>query len=79
MKAHTVLAGVALAAAASFAWAKLPPPLPADPAQAAQAKQKADEAAKKDAALLGKYQDKAAANYRKNKGVRGPAPKVGGK
>ena len=35
----------------------------------------ADEAAKKDAVLLGKYQDKAVTNYRKNKGIRGPAPK----
>jgi TRAP-type C4-dicarboxylate transport system substrate-binding protein len=53
----------------SAAWAKLPAPAPEAVAKAAEAKQKADEAAKKDAALLAKSQDKTVANYRKNKGA----------
>ena len=78
MNIRIVIMTVAMAATAGAVWAKLPAP-PADPAKAAEAKTKADEAAKKDADLLAKYQDKAVANYRKNKGLRGPAPKVGGK
>jgi hypothetical protein len=73
-----LMMSVAMAATAGAVWAKLPA-APVDPAKAAEAKAKADEAAKKDAELLGKYQDRAAANYRKNKGIKGPAPKVGGK
>lgn len=53
----------------SAAWAKLPPPAPEAAAKAAEAKQKADEAAKKDAALLAKAQDKTVADYKKNKGA----------
>jgi hypothetical protein len=53
----------------SVAWAKLPPPPPDAAAKAAEAKQKADDAAKKDAADLGKAQDKAVANYKRNKGA----------
>jgi hypothetical protein len=61
---------VALALAmAGAAWAKLPAPSPEAAAKAAEAKQKADEAAKKDADLLTKYQDKAVANYKKNRGA----------
>ncbi len=41
-------------------------------AKAAETKAKADDAAKKDAVQLGKAQDKAAANYRKNKGIKSP-------
>lgn len=78
MNIRVVIMTVAMAATAGAVWAKLPA-VPADPAKAAEAKAKADEAAKKDADLLAKYQDKAVANYRKNKGLRGPAPKVGGK
>ena len=78
MNIRIVIMTVAMAAAAGAVWAKLPA-APADPAKAAEAKAKADEAAKKDADLLAKYQDKAVTNYRKNKGLRGPAPKVGGK
>jgi hypothetical protein len=78
MNIRIVIMTVAMAATAGAVWAKLPAP-PADPAKAAEAKAKADEAAKKDADLLAKYQDKAVVNYRKNKGLRGPAPKVGGK
>jgi hypothetical protein len=78
MNVRILIMAVIMAATAGVVWAKLPA-APADPAKAAEAKAKADEAAKKDADLLGKYQDKAVANYRKNKGIRGPAPKVGGK
>jgi hypothetical protein len=77
MNIRAVIMTVAMAATAGAVWAKLPA-APADPAKAAEAKAKSDEAAKKDADLLAKYQDKAAANYRKNKGIRGPVPKVGG-
>ena len=78
MNFRILLMSVAMAATAGAVWAKLPA-APADPAKAAEAKAKADEAAKKDADLLGKYQDKAVANYRKNKGIRGPASMAGKK
>jgi hypothetical protein len=74
MALRSVLAIIFFAAVSGAAWAKLPPAPPVDPAKAADTKKLADEAAKKDADLLGKYQDKAAANYRKNKGIKGPAP-----
>src|SRR5207247_6594 len=73
MDFRILMMSVAMAATAGPVWAKLPA-APADPVKAAEAKAKADEAAKKDAVLLGKSQDKAVANYRKNKGIRGPAP-----
>jgi len=68
MNFRVLIISVAMAAAAGAVWAKLPA---ADPAKAAEAKKKADDAAKKDADMLGKAQDRAAANYRKNKGIRG--------
>jgi len=74
MNVRILIMSVAMAASAGAVWAKLPA-APADQAKAAEAKAKADEAAKKDADLLGKYQDKAVSNYRKNKGIRGPVPK----
>jgi hypothetical protein len=75
MDIRTVIMTVAMAATAGAVWAKLPPAPPADPAKAAEAKKAADDAAKKEADLLGKYQDKAVMNYRKNKGIKGaPAP-----
>jgi hypothetical protein len=77
MNFRILMMSVAMAAAAGAVWAKLPA-APADPAKAAEAKAKADEAAKKDADLLGKYQDKAVSSYRKNKGIKGPLPKMGG-
>ncbi len=70
MNFRVLIISVAMAATAGAVWAKLPA-APADPAKAAEAKKKADDAAKKDADLLGKAQDRAAANYRKNKGIRG--------
>ena len=54
---------------AGAAWAKLPAPTPEAAAKAAEAKQKADDTAKKDVADLAKYQDKAVANYKKNRGA----------
>ena len=70
MNFRTVIMTVVMAAAAGAVWAKLPPAPPADPAKAAEAKEKADAAAKKDADDLGKAQDRAVANYRKNKGIK---------
>ena len=66
-----VLLAVAMTAAAGTVWAKLPAPPPmtgeqkakADAAAAAKA-----EAAKKEATLLTKYQDRAADNYKKGQG-----------
>jgi len=79
MNFRILLMSVAMAATAGAVWAKLPPAPPADPAKAAEAKKVADDAAKKDADLLGKAQDRAVANYRKNKGIRGPASMAGKK
>ena len=78
MNFRILMMSVVMAVTAGVVWAKLPA-APADPAKAAEAKAKADEAAKKDADLLSKYQDKAVTNYRKNKGIRGPAPMAGKK
>jgi hypothetical protein len=70
MNVRILIMTVVMTAAAGAVWAKLPAAPAADPAKAAEAKAKADEAAKKDAELLGKSQDRAAANYRKNKGIK---------
>jgi hypothetical protein len=78
MNVRILIMTVAMTATAGAVWAKLPA-APADPAKAAEAKAKADDAAKKDAGLLGKYQDKAVTNYRKNKGIRAPASMAGKK
>jgi len=56
-------AGMLALAFVSPALAKLPPPPPPDPAKAEEAKQKAADAAKKDAELMAKYTDLAVANY----------------
>jgi hypothetical protein len=53
----------------SVAVAKLPAPPPMDPAKAADAKQKAVEAAKKQAEALAKAQDRVVERYRKEKGA----------
>jgi len=79
MNFRILMMSVAMAATAGVVWAKLPPAPPADPAKAAEAKKVADDAAKKDADLLGKAQDRAVANYRKNKGIRAPASMAGKK
>jgi len=65
MKMRILLAACVFASAANAVWAKLPPSAPVDPKVAAEAKQKADDAAKKDGELLSKAQDRAAANYKK--------------
>jgi len=78
MNVRILIMTVVMTATAGAVWAKLPA-APADPAKAAEAKAKADDAAKKDAELLGKYQDKAVTNYRKNKGIRAPASMAGKK
>ena len=79
MNVRILIMTIAMAATAGAVWAKLPPAAPADPAKAAEAKAKADDAAKKDAEMLGKSQDKAVSNYRKNKGIRAPSASTAGK
>ena len=79
MDVRILIMTVAMAAVTGAVWAKLPLAPPADPAKAAEGKKVADDAAKKDADLLGKAQDRAVANYRKNKGIRGPASMAGKK
>lgn len=65
--ALTVGAGLALGAFAAHS--KLPaPPAKSDAEKSAEA-EKAKLAAAKEAELLGKYQDSAVANYKKNKGI----------
>jgi len=76
MNVRILIMSVAMAATAGTVWAKLPPLSDEAKAKAAEAKVKADDAAKKDAEQLGKSQDKAAANYRKNKGIRGAPPSM---
>jgi len=72
MNIRILIMSIAMAATAGAVWAKLPA-APADPAKA-EAKAKADAAAKqKDGESLGKAQDRAVANYRKNKGIKAPA------
>ena len=66
---------IALALLAGTAWAKLPvaPMTDEQKAKAEETKAKAAEAAKKEATLLAKYQDKAADNYKKGKAKGGAA------
>jgi hypothetical protein len=78
MNVRILIMSIAMAVTAGAVWAKLPAPK-ADPAKA-EAKAKADAAAKqKDAESLGKAQDRAVANYRKNKGIKAPASMAGKK
>jgi hypothetical protein len=78
MNIRILIMSIAMAATAGAVWAKLPA-APADPAKA-EAKAKADAAAKqKDAESLGKAQDRAVANYRRNKGIKAPASMAGKK
>ena len=79
MNVRILIMSLAMAATAGTVWAKLPAPSEEAKAKAAEAKAKADDAAKKDAVQLGKSQDKAVANYRKNKGIRSPASMAGKK
>ena len=78
MKRLISMAAIALSLVSGAAWAKLPAPAPMTDEQKAKAdaaKAAAADAAKKDAALLAKYQDKAADNYKKGQGkAKGAAP-----
>jgi len=64
--------GVPLLSGGSL-WAKLPPPTEEQKAAAAAKAAKAAEAAKKDAELLGKYQDRVADKYKKSPAAKGKA------
>jgi hypothetical protein len=79
MNFRILIMSVAMAVTAGTVWAKLPPLSDEAKAKAVEAKAKADDAAKKDAEQLGKAQDRAAANYRKNKGIKAPAAMAGKK
>ena len=71
MMKRLALTTIAIALIAGTAWAKLPAPAPMTDEQKAMAeakKAKDADAAKKDAELLAKYQDKAADNYKKGQG-----------
>ena len=66
-KIGMTVAALLASGAFGLASAKLPaPPPPTDEqkAKAAEVKLKADEAAKREADLLGKYQDRAVANFK---------------
>ena len=63
------LAGGVMIGAIAASHAKLPPPPAKSDAEKAAEATKAAAAKAKDAELLGKAQDKAAANYKKNKGI----------
>jgi hypothetical protein len=78
MNVRILIMTAAMAATAGTVWAKLPP-AKVDPAQA-EAKAKAEASQKqKDADELSKAQDRAVANYRKNKGIKSPASASGKK
>ena len=63
------LAGGLLIGAIAASHAKLPPPPPKSDAEKAAEADKAAAAKAKDAELNSKAQDKAVANYKKNKGI----------
>lgn len=65
-----VAAGIALG---GIAQAKLPPPPPKSDAEKAAEAAKAAAAKAKDAELLDKYNERAVANYKKNKGASAAA------
>jgi hypothetical protein len=73
MNFRILIMSAAMAATAGTVWAKLPPMSDDAKAKLAEAKAKADEAAKKESGYLAKAQDKAVTNYRKNKGIKTPA------
>jgi hypothetical protein len=70
MNIRIVIMTVVMAAGAGTVWAKLPPAPAADPAKAAADAKKKAEGEKKAAETLSKAQDRAAANYRKNKAAK---------
>jgi hypothetical protein len=65
-KALTVLAAGIMAGAFAASYAKLPPPPAKTDAEKAAEAEKAAATKAKDAADLGKAQDRAVANYKKN-------------
>lgn len=67
-----LLACVAAGTIAGAAFAKLPPAPPMSDEAKAEKAAKDKASAEKEAELLGKYQDKAAANYKKSKGIADP-------
>ena len=69
--ALTLAAGLGIGSLAAVQ-AKLPPAPPKSDAEKAAEADKAAAAKAKDAEQLGKYQDKAVANYKKNKGIADP-------
>jgi hypothetical protein len=69
------LAGGLLIGAIAASHAKLPPPPPKSDAEKAAEADKAAAAKAKDAELNSKAQDKAVANYKKNKGIAMDTPK----
>lgn len=68
-KVLLALVGGAMIGVFAVAHAKLPAPPPKSDAEKAAEAASAAAAKAKDADLLGKAQDRAAANYKKNKGV----------
>jgi Ni/Co efflux regulator RcnB len=67
-----LVACLAAGSIAGAAFAKLPPPAPMTDAQKAEKAAKAKAGADKEAELLAKSQDRAAANYKKSKGIVDP-------
>ena len=68
-RALLALVGGLMIAAFAASHAKLPAPAPKTDAEKAAEAAKAEAAKKKTADDLGKAQDKAVANYKKNKGI----------
>lgn len=68
-KIWKIVPALLVCCAVGFAYAKLPPPPPVDPAKAEEAKMKAAEAAKKESEQLAKAQDRVAERYKKEKGM----------
>ena len=69
-KTWMALAALLTGMAFGVASAKLPAPSEEQKAKAAEAKAKAAEGAKREAELLGKYQDRAAESYKRGKVVK---------
>lgn len=68
-KALLALTGALMIGAFAASHAKLPAPAPKSDAEKSADAAKAAAAKAKEAELLGKAQDRAAANYKKNKGI----------
>jgi succinate dehydrogenase/fumarate reductase flavoprotein subunit len=74
MAIPAVLAAGLLIGAIAATHAKLPAPPPKSDAEKAAEAEKAAAAKAKEAEELGRYQDKAVANYKKNKGMEEAKP-----